>query len=78
MDRKDWRSSPAYITTFELDRSGFSWELLRRSPDYQRDFRADVSDTIACGEAGRFPAAWGLRFHGRPGGLRPGSADLLD
>ena len=76
MGRADWRSASNYAATFELDRGGFSWELLRRNPNYRRDYDQGVSHTLACGEAGPFPAAWGLRFRSGPRHRR--SADLLD
>ena len=56
----DWRTTAAYEPIVDQDRGGFSWELLRRNPDYRRDYQ----QTWAQAADGRFPAAWGLRFCG--------------
>jgi hypothetical protein len=64
----DWRSAAAYAYLDELKPAELAWEFLRRSPDYQRDYRAAARDAVGQAE---FPEAlilrWGLRFPDRSG-----------
>ena len=68
---RDWRSAAAYAYLDNLSPAELAWEFLRRSPDYQRDYRAAARD--AAGQA-EFPEPlilrWGLRFPGRSGSAR--------
>jgi hypothetical protein len=64
----DWRSAAAYAYLDELNPAELAWEFLRRSPDYQRDYRAATRD--AAGQT-EFPdpliVRWGLPFPDRSG-----------
>ena len=66
----DWRSAAAYAYVDNLSPAGVAWEFLRRSPDYQRDYRAAARD--AAGQA-EFPEPLILRL-GTPFPGRSGSA----
>lgn len=38
--REGWRLPAAYLYTLKLSRSGWAWECLRRSPEFQADHAA--------------------------------------
>src|SRR5690348_2627038 len=46
--RDGWRLPAAYLYTLELSRSGWAWEFLRRSPEFQADHAAAASTATKC------------------------------
>jgi hypothetical protein len=64
MPYSDWRSPEAYDHAKTLEPTGFAWECLRRSPDYQRDFRALTYATPDPIMITTFRRRWGLCFRG--------------
>jgi len=52
----DWRRNEAYAFTEGLNREQWSWEFLRRNPDYQREWRAFCKTWLALeADYGRAP-----------------------
>jgi hypothetical protein len=52
---QDWRLPHAY--SYVVDPSAFSWEFLRRNPDYQADYRSITSEQEAALVANRWGCA---------------------
>jgi hypothetical protein len=75
--KPDWRDEAQYRHLLDVDRPGWAWEWLRRSPDYVQDERnAPVSDIDVSAGSGmtilrcpplRRGGSWGLCFRGGVG-----------
>ena len=55
----DWRSENAYDRAQNAEITGFAWECLRRTPDFQRDNRGLTPTSAVTAE---FRQRWGLTF----------------
>ena len=74
-----WMADADYAYLSELDEAALSWELLRRHPEYRRDFAqlADKEAPIAPAVPGDGARDWGLVFRRGPrADVRP-AAGLL-
>jgi hypothetical protein len=65
----DWRSPKKDSYLKRLDRAGFAWELLRRNPAYQNDYKSIVRGGAPDAEFGGVTSEalarrWGLSFCG--------------
>ncbi|MCG7509069.1 transcriptional regulator domain-containing protein [Mesorhizobium retamae] len=66
-DTSQWRDHSSYDFFDALSTEGLAWECLRRSADYQRQYRLLVAagaETTALAPAAQ--QRWGLRFPGPP------------
>lgn len=63
MHKADWRSPAEYVPCLQHDRAGFAWEIIRRNPDYCRDYRRLKRMKQPDPQVvERFARHWGLRF----------------
>ncbi|WP_395382908.1 transcriptional regulator domain-containing protein [Mesorhizobium sp. UC22_110] len=73
-DTSKWRDDSSYDYLDDLSVEGLAWECLRRSSDYQQQYRTLVA---AGAEDHAFATAdqlrWGLRFPGKARPFRPGA-----
>jgi hypothetical protein len=70
----DWRLQTTERALNRLERQGFTWEFLRRNPDYRSDYDR-LRGTPASRESASLPhrsatPQWGLRFPARSRPLR--------
>ncbi|MCP3460899.1 MULTISPECIES: transcriptional regulator domain-containing protein [unclassified Bradyrhizobium] len=60
MSKFDWRSPASYQSVKDGETSDFAWEILRRNPKYQADYRNTVSKHGQV--TPEFRRRWGLCF----------------
>ena len=65
MAASDWRSAAAYEYVRFLDPADIAWEFLRRSPEYQQDYRQVVREKLDDWHEAELLKRWGLRFRER-------------
>ncbi len=68
MYKADWRTPAAYLPLQQYDRAGFAWEIVRRNPDYGREYQwlGDRGPAADAAMSDQFAKRWGLRFHSDP------------
>lgn len=61
----EWTSRQFSEALFDLDRSGFAFEFLRRNEEYRADYRRHQRSPTGSGvSAPQFATKWGLVFPG--------------
>lgn len=64
MPEIDWRSPETYERVKDAEITGFAWEWLRRSPNYELDWRAIAAKERMLPVSPEFRSKWGLCFRG--------------
>ncbi len=59
MSEYNWRSPETYVRVQTADTTGFAWEYLRRSPNFQRDCQQAAAEPHV---STAFRSKWGLCF----------------